>query len=100
MLLVLTTLPFLLRFNTTQFSRSFIPPVTRLWNDLPNHVVESVQPHNFKCGANSFLLSTLLVYPCYSRLIFFFFFSYFLIGLISPLELFKLTDRGSFYILL
>ena len=31
-----------MRSNTTQFSRSFIPAVTRLWNDLPNHVVESV----------------------------------------------------------
>ena len=27
------------RFNTTQFSGSFIPAVTRLWNDLPNHAV-------------------------------------------------------------
>ena len=27
------------RFNTTQFSRSFIPAVTILWNDFPNHVV-------------------------------------------------------------
>ena len=34
------------RFNTTQFSRSVIPAVTRLWNDLPNHVVESVQLQN------------------------------------------------------
>ena len=48
------------RFNTTQFSRSFILAVTRLWNDLPNHVVESVQLQNFKCGANTFLLSRLL----------------------------------------
>ena len=28
---------------TTQFSRSFILAVTRLWNDLLNHVVESVK---------------------------------------------------------
>ena len=47
------------RFKTTQFSRSFIQAVTRLWSDLPNHVVESVQLQNFQCGANSFLLSRL-----------------------------------------
>ena len=47
------------RFNSTQFSRSFIPAVTRVWNDLPNHVVESVQLQNSKCGANTFLLSRL-----------------------------------------
>ena len=45
------------RFNTTQFSRSFIPAVTRLWNDLPDHVIESVQLQNFKCDVNTFLLS-------------------------------------------
>ena len=47
------------RLNTTQFFRSFVPAVTRLWNDLPNHVVESVQLQNFKCGANTLLLNRL-----------------------------------------
>ena len=52
------SLPFsVVRFNTIQFFRSFIPAVTRLWNELPNHVVESVQLQNFKCSANTFLLS-------------------------------------------
>ncbi|XP_068221278.1 uncharacterized protein [Palaemon carinicauda] len=27
---------FIMRLNTTQYSRSFIPAVTKLWNDLPN----------------------------------------------------------------
>ena len=31
------------RFNAIQFTRSFITAVTRLLNDLPNHVIESVQ---------------------------------------------------------
>ena len=48
------------RFNATQFTRSFIPAVTRLWNDLPNHVVESVQLQNFECGDNTLLLSRLI----------------------------------------
>ena len=48
------------RFNTIQFSSSFILAVTILWNDLPNHVVESVQRQNFKCSAKTFLLSRLL----------------------------------------
>ena len=47
------------RFNTTQFSRSFVPAVTRFWNDLPIHIVKSVQLQNFKCGANTFLLTRL-----------------------------------------
>ena len=28
------------RSNTIQFPKTFHPAVTRLWNDLPNHVVE------------------------------------------------------------
>ena len=45
------------RFNSTQLSGSFIPAATRLWNDLPSHVVESVQLQNFKFSVNTFLLS-------------------------------------------
>ena len=47
------------RFNTTQFPRSFIPSVTRLWNDLPSHVVESLELQKFKLGSNAFLLNRL-----------------------------------------
>ena len=45
------------RSNTTQFSRSFILAITRLWNDLPNQNKESALLQNFKCSANVFLLS-------------------------------------------
>ena len=38
---------------------AYIQAVTRLWNDLPNHVVESVRLQNFKCGADT-ILSRLL----------------------------------------
>ena len=44
------------RSNTIQFFRSLIPAVNRLWNDLPNHSVESQQLQKFKCGANASLL--------------------------------------------
>ena len=40
---------------TLLLSRSVIPAVTGLWNDLSNHVVESVQFQELKCGANVFL---------------------------------------------
>ena len=46
-------------FNTAQFSKSFIPSVTRLWNDLPSQIVESLELQNFKLGSNIFLLSRL-----------------------------------------
>ena len=60
------------RFNTTQFSRSFISAVTRLWNDHLNHVVESVQLQNLNCGTNTFLLCRLfLVYPSFYLLFFY-----------------------------
>ena len=44
------------RFNTVQYSRSFIPATTKLWNDLPSHVVECQDLQKFKLGANAFLL--------------------------------------------
>ena len=44
------------RSNTTKFSKSFIPAITRLWNDMPNHV-DSVQLQNLKRSANAYLLS-------------------------------------------
>ena len=45
------------RFNTTQFSRSFILSTTNMWNGLPSAVVESSYLQNFNRGANSILLS-------------------------------------------
>ena len=45
------------RFNTTQFSRSFIPGTTKLWNELPSVVVESLELQKFKVGANAFLMN-------------------------------------------
>ena len=47
------------RCNTSQFSRSFIPSVTRLWNELPSPVVESLELQRFKLGSNAFLLDRL-----------------------------------------
>ena len=47
------------RFNTAQFSRSFIPSVTSLWNELPSQVVESLELQTFKVGSNAFLLNRL-----------------------------------------
>ena len=45
------------RYNTVQFSRSFIPAITRLWNGLPSPIVESAELQKFKLGSNAFLLS-------------------------------------------
>ena len=45
------------RFNTTQFSRSFIPSITGLWNRLPSSVVESSDLQKFKLRCNIFLLN-------------------------------------------
>ena len=44
------------RCNTEQYKRSFIPAVTKLWNELPNSIVESQELQNFKTGANSFFM--------------------------------------------
>lgn len=44
-----------IRCNTNQYSRCFIPAITRLWNSLPSVIVESVDIQEFKLGANSFL---------------------------------------------
>ena len=49
-----------MRFNTTQYSRSFIPNTTKLWNGLPSVVVESSDMQNFKVGANAFLGNRIL----------------------------------------
>ena len=45
------------RYNTSQYSRCFIPATTRLWNELPSSIVESQELQKFKTGANAFLLS-------------------------------------------
>ena len=44
-----------IRLNTSQYSRSFIPATTKLWNSLPSCVVESLELQKFKLGANAFL---------------------------------------------
>ena len=43
--------------RTTQFSRCFVPAVTRLWNTLPNCIVCSSDVGTFKSQVNSYLLS-------------------------------------------
>ena len=45
-----------IRLNTNQYSRSFVPAITKLWNGLPSSVVESVELQKFKLGTNTFLL--------------------------------------------
>ena len=34
--------------------KSFIPAMTKLWNELPNSIVESQELQNFEIGANNF----------------------------------------------
>ena len=45
------------RFNSMQFSRSFILAMTKMWNGLPSAVVESSDLQKVKKEANSFLIS-------------------------------------------
>ena len=45
------------RLNTSQFSRCFFPASVRLWNTLPNDVVNSVDCVIFKKRVNAFLLT-------------------------------------------
>ena len=47
----------LVRSNTVQHSRCFIPATTKSWNDLPCEVVECSDLQMFKVGANKFLLN-------------------------------------------
>ena len=42
--------------HTSQYSRSFIPAATKLWNELPSITVEAADLQKFKLGANIFLL--------------------------------------------
>ena len=46
-----------IRFRTSQFSRSFFPALVRVWNTLPRDIVESVNCDIFKKRTNAFLLS-------------------------------------------
>ena len=46
-----------IRFSTAQYSRSFLPATTKLWNSLPSFIVESPELQKFKLGANAFLLN-------------------------------------------
>ena len=45
------------RCNTSQFSRCFIPVSARLWNTIPNEIVNSSNIETFKKHVNTFLLS-------------------------------------------
>ena len=45
-----------MRFNTSQYSRCFIPAITKLWNDLHSVTVETTELQKFKLNANAFLL--------------------------------------------
>ena len=47
----------LIRCNTVQYSRSFIPAYAKAWNELPGEVVECSELQRFKTGANRFLMS-------------------------------------------
>ena len=44
------------RYSTSQFSRSFLPSMCRLWNTLPTNVVTAPTLDKFKNLANNFLL--------------------------------------------
>ena len=52
------------RHNTNQYERSFILATTRLWNELPSHVVESQELQRFKTGVNDFFRSRNLSNLC------------------------------------
>ena len=41
------------RFNSNQYSRCFIPYTCKLWNQLPNYVIESVSVSRFKSALKS-----------------------------------------------
>ena len=47
-----------IRTGTSQFSRSFFPAVTRVWNTLPQEIVDSTTSDVFKKRVNAFLLTT------------------------------------------
>ena len=46
-----------INFNTTQFSRCFLPSMIKIWNNLPNSIVHSSDINNFKSRVNIFLNS-------------------------------------------
>ena len=41
-----------MRFDTSQYSRCFIPVTTKLWNDLVSMIVEAAELQKFNLGAN------------------------------------------------
>lgn len=45
----------LVRCNTNQYSRCFIPSISEIWNSLPNELVNQQNSDIFKTGVNSFL---------------------------------------------
>lgn len=45
----------IIHFNTTQFSRCFLPSMLKTWNSLPNEIVHSMDITSFKSQVNVFL---------------------------------------------
>ena len=45
-----------LRCRTVQYSKSYIPVATKVWNELSSEVVESMELQIFKVRANRFLV--------------------------------------------
>ena len=64
-----------LRCRTSQYRMTFVPLSVSLWNDLADPVFDGVGLAGFKSRANTFLLAKLL-YPYYSLLPFFPFYSF------------------------
>ena len=63
-----------MRFHTSQYSRCFIPAITKLWNELPSIIVEAAEPQKFKLGANTFCIGCGWTVVCYMSLSFFYIF--------------------------
>ena len=62
------------RCRTSQYHRTFVPGSVSLWNDLVDHLFDGVGLAGFKSRANVFYWPKLL-YPYYSLLLFFPFYS-------------------------
>ena len=57
MILMLTSQTFSpIRCRIMQYSKSFIPTASTLWNELPSEVVESEEHQELKLGTNRFLV--------------------------------------------
>ena len=45
-----------IRCQTNQYSRSFFPSMIKIWNTLPEDLIQSSDMHSFKRGVNKYLL--------------------------------------------